>query len=943
MSSILKGLNESYFNRDEQDQQNAMDTRRRSDLSGERNAGLNEPDELPTTPQQSRNGVYEYNVPTGQEKIAQELGLQLHKGHWVSRVPVQKADFQFGRPQFHEILAKNVSEAEQDYGPEYQEKVKRLGQMAKQGERKTVWDPVKRVYKTVPVNPPKEQGVAEGSKKSITPEQMIRDAVEAYKQEAAKENPNTYILDSIKSNINDIKREIERKKQGVAESVDYKSDAEALKKQGNMIGYHKTMVRYYDALANNASHRADVKRYEALANKHHAASKGVAEGLSKRDQQDVAAIRAAIARLEAQLNHPNADRDAIQQSIAHEKKRLALYGQDVAEGKDDKIAQLKKDHDTAVHWSKNETSPQKREAARQKAEKIKRHLETQYKQGVAEAELDEAKTKRTVEDIFIKGKKVGSITTTTTQSGMIFYTAQVGNSFVAGPDTREEALKHLKRLYRDSQKEQGVAEGSKTPTDWMGVPTKLAKNDKKPIKRPSGYDEYIKQGAKQGFQDDPTNPLRKKVKEQGVAEGSDDKEPFNYDEWKKSTVKPRKPRGYKDAEALGKAIDSEQSELRKRKEQGVAEGFPKDPNAPKLVQDRKTGKWYDPNKEFEKKMNSPEVMAQMKRMAQKEGVAEGVAETLPMDDAVKVLRQYGADHFKTTSNELHFYKQGRPFSVDLVMNPDATRNVTLSSLNSATRGLKGQGVAEEQEESCPHCGGAMFSEMIMNEKKDACYYKVKSRYKVWPSAYASGALVKCRKSGADSWGDGGKKNESSILEGIEQVDENLNKWFKEKWVRFGPDGKIRGDCARGDDSEGKPKCLPQSKAQNLGKEGRASAAARKRREDPNPERSGKAINVNTKKKSNEGVAEGSSTNAEVTKRAKAAAQKAGKTFNTDGEYRLWYAITTQANAATRKADKKQGVAEAQLDEKWSQKYKDSINCSNPKGFSQRAHCQGKNK
>lgn len=56
----------------------------------------------------------------------------------------------------------------------------------------------------------------------------------------------------------------------------------------------------------------------------------------------------------------------------------------VAEGKEDKIAQLKKDHETAVHWSKNETSPQKREAARQKAEKIKRHLETQYKQGVAE-------------------------------------------------------------------------------------------------------------------------------------------------------------------------------------------------------------------------------------------------------------------------------------------------------------------------------------------------------------------------------------------------------------------------------------------------------------------------------------------------------------------------------------------------------------------------------
>lgn len=33
----------------------------------------------------------------------------------------------------------------------------------------------------------------------------------------------------------------------------------------------------------------------------------------------------------------------------------------------------------------------------------------------------------------------------------------------------------------------------------------------------------------------------------------------------------------------------------------------------------------------------------------------------------------------------------------------------------------------------------------------------------------------------------------------------------------------------------------------------------------------------------------------------------------------------------------------QLAEKWSAKYKSSINCSNPKGFSQRAHCQGKKK
>lgn len=42
-------------------------------------------------------------------------------------------------------------------------------------------------------------------------------------------------------------------------------------------------------------------------------------------------------------------------------------------------------------------------------------------------------------------------------------------------------------------------------------------------------------------------------------------------------------------------------------------------------------------------------------------------------------------------------------------------------------------------------------------KKDACYSKVKSRYKKWPSAYASGALVKCRKVGAKNWGNKSKK------------------------------------------------------------------------------------------------------------------------------------------------------------------------------------------
>jgi len=78
----------------------------------------------------------------------------------------------------------------------------------------------------------------------------------------------------------------------------------------------------------------------------------------------------------------------------------------------------------------------------------------------------------------------------------------------------------------------------------------------------------------------------------------------------------------------------------------------------------------------------------------------------------------------------------------------------------------------------------------------------------------------------------------------EYLGEDLRQWFKQKWVRMDTKGNIKGDCAR-EPGEGKPKCLPQAKAHAIGKEARASAARRKRREDPNPERRGAPINVKT--------------------------------------------------------------------------------------------------
>jgi hypothetical protein len=52
--------------------------------------------------------------------------------------------------------------------------------------------------------------------------------------------------------------------------------------------------------------------------------------------------------------------------------------------------------------------------------------------------------------------------------------------------------------------------------------------------------------------------------------------------------------------------------------------------------------------------------------------------------------------------------------------------------------------------------------------KDACYNKVKSQYKVFPSARASQAIAKCRKESGNV-----KKSEKGSL---------LKRWEKEKWV-----------------------------------------------------------------------------------------------------------------------------------------------------------------
>ena len=115
-------------------------------------------------------------------------------------------------------------------------------------------------------------------------------------------------------------------------------------------------------------------------------------------------------------------------------------------------------------------------------------------------------------------------------------------------------------------------------------------------------------------------------------------------------------------------------------------------------------------------------------------------------------------------------------------------------------------------------------------KKDACYHKVRGRYDVWPSAYASGALVKCRKVGAANWGNKSKKKEGlelddKLLQIIKEEyqavlsekkkltakpssESSLKDWFGRKGAPGKKGGWVDCNTCRKDKKTGKKKCSP---------------------------------------------------------------------------------------------------------------------------------------
>ena len=665
------------------------------------------------------------------------------------------------------------SKKEEEYGPEWDEKVKRIGQMAKEGPHKTVWDPVKRVYKTVPV---KQSGIKQGINE-LSPGATGPKGPKDYGQ------PNS-------------SRYIGGNKFVVGTTNNYVLTA-TIDKWG-LEWDEDDGIWFLDSPG--AAHIADASEGEIELppprEQRYQIHDLVTDYLNARNSAD-------LQKVAAYYGHSDDGEMATNESIAEDRfnSKQEVINHFVKNGKSAGAG--------AAAWERGyRGSSPKKPIELKKPPQRSYHDELddkRYSSNTFENLGDQLKSKSlealTLLKQQIEQKRAEDLAQWEQDFRKNVASKMRSQSFrppeatpVAQPGEKHSVLKARLAQLNSAIEKQALLDKLIDKLDRKGLLTSAMQND-------TDTRMHVKYGAKDNYES-----LNKK---------------------------------------LDNAIQTLQSRLNIRKISGLKEVHDErdEYDNPRLGRDYGKGNLFvDPGStEFpkEKHRSDPDVeVGRPKNL-------KGISKALPADAFGRTTGKI-PDSARPTSKEDPF-KEVDEEQLDELKCWSGYHRVAGTKAGAPGSCEKNKTNESEHSESCPHCGGEMVSEELMNEKKDACYYKVKSRYKVWPSAYASGALVKCRNKGASNWGNGGKKNESSILEGIEQADESLHDWFnKEKWVRMDTKGEIKGPCAR-EPGEGKPKCLPQSKAHSLGKKGRASAAQRKRREDPNPERSGKAINVDTKK------------------------------------------------------------------------------------------------
>jgi len=225
------------------------------------------------------------------------------------------------------------------------------------------------------------------------------------------------------------------------------------------------------------------------------------------------------------------------------------------------------------------------------------------------------------------------------------------------------------------------------------------------------------------------------------------------------------------------------------------------------------------------------------------------------------------------------------------------------------------------------------NEQVLQEEKkkkgDRCTRIAKRKYKVWPSAYASGAVVKCRQGkiwkGISEDMSDDEIDDALLLEvkivGSQQIDKTAGVWDTDQKFNDGTDFKIK---------------FKVSDVIELAKEKPVKNI------DP------KKIDYNFSGRiEDDKETESRVTNADLSYPILVVQNKDNKIFALlDGTHRLEKALRLKLDKIKVKIfniDELEQFKTKKLEEEWSQKYKRSINCKNPKGFSQKAHCQGRKK
>lgn len=245
------------------------------------------------------------------------------------------------------------------------------------------------------------------------------------------------------------------------------------------------------------------------------------------------------------------------------------------------------------------------------------------------------------------------------------------------------------------------------------------------------------------------------------------------------------------------------------------------------------------------------------------------------------------------------------------------------------------------------------AKVVKKKSGDRCTRIAKRKYDVWPSAYASGAVVKCRqgkiwKGVSESATDEEidtylllEKSDPKVGTGKKPKDSDRRLYTDENpkdtvSVKFSSVQDIKDTLSK--ESFKSKSHARQSQIINLIHQ-RVRVAYDRAKEPEVKSRLKKALDYAEQRKE---ASKEKTKNLQEEQQGNQLNERCWKGYTQKGMKTMFGKRYPNCVKVT-----KEEIEESEeinlIEEKWSDKYKSSINCKNPKGFSQRAHCQGRKK